>query len=203
MFWEQFWPSLVSKIIGAFLGFLGAIWTDRLFKINTDREKQLEEKRTVNSSLSTISRALELNHQKMQSLVTSFLNHQAPFDAALDSSAWEAFESEIIQLLHDSSLKQRIAYHFARLERISKLIDMHFDFSIGSSSALTQAQHVQNLLHDHLIPTLNDLVDESFELRKELMEIRSNASRNLNSFRIVSHQSLLIFVLTNQVRTVK
>ncbi len=98
------------------------------------------------------------------------MNHGAPFDAALDYSAWDALKVDVVQLLHDPALQQRIAYHFSRIQTLVGLIDKHYDFTFGLQSETNAAASTRESLREYLIPTLTSLVEESAALIARIEE---------------------------------
>ena len=167
-FWEAFWPNFASTLIGLLLGLPFALWTDRQITARSERRQRKEERNRLANSLDTLSRALSFNRERLKCLVQSLSNNRAPFDPALDYSAWDAVKSEIIQHLHNPTLQQRIAYHFSRMEAVTKLSDLYLNYVAGIGATIGGSEQMRDSLRGYLLNTLQQLDIESEQIMQAI-----------------------------------
>jgi hypothetical protein len=163
-FLKAFWPNFASTVLGLVLGLPLALWTNRLIISHGERLKRAEEQQRLTKALDTLTRALLFNRERLQTFAQKINNSLAPFDVAIDYSAWEASRSEITPYLRDPELQQRIAYHFSRLASVAKLNDMYLHYAAGIGAALGGSENTRDALRKYLTQVVSHLDNEANEL---------------------------------------
>lgn len=171
---DAFWPNLASTVIGLLLGLPLALWTDRRITARSEKRQRVEERKRLVESLDTLARALSFNRGRLKELTQSLSNNRAPFDPALDYSAWDAVKSEIIQHLHNPALQQRVAFHFSRMEAVTRLSDLYLNYVAGIGAAIGGSEQTSASLRGYLVKTLTQL-DVEAEQIIQAIEVAKNA----------------------------
>ena len=164
-FWTNFWPNFASTLFGLLLGLPLALWTNRIITSLQDRQNQKDKSQRLNNALQIIKATLTENQTRLSITVSALNNGEVQLDTQLDVSAWDAVKDDLSEYLHDPDLKKRIAYHFSRLNTMSKLNSMYLDLSVGIGSALTGNEQTKLALKNNLLRTASFLMVDNLDVR--------------------------------------
>ena len=163
-FWSDFFPNFASTVLGLILGLPIALWTNRQMSNAQDNQKQKELEVKLKDALRIIRATLAENQNRIQTTISTVNNNLVQFDIELDISAWDAVKEDIVNNLHDSGLKKKIAYHFSRLNSVTKLNSLYLDRTTGIASALGGAGATNAVLKNYLLETANFLNNDISEI---------------------------------------
>lgn len=170
-FCQSFWPSFVSTILGVIIGIPIALWLNRVITERGLKLEQEQEEQRLRQALDTLKNALSVNINSLSSYLNNISKNQVPFQLGIDYSAWDAVKPEISQFLKDPKLKQEIAFHFSKLVNLTKLNEMYLDLSAGVSSALQSSRTTSTALRQHLIQTVQNLINEASQLVSTISDL--------------------------------
>lgn len=176
-FLPAFWPDLVATVIGVVVGLPFAVWLTRHSVRVQDEARRREDRARLVAALQTVVAALKFNTTRLNLFQSQLSNKRAPFDVALDTSAWEAVRDEVIPFLRVPDLQRRSAYYFARLVSVGTLSRIYLDQVAGIGSALGGIEGTSENLRGFLIATCQELITTGEQLASELeSEARKNAA---------------------------
>jgi hypothetical protein len=167
-FWSAFWPNLASTILGVIIGLPAALWINRRVTQEADVQRQASERGAVAHALEILRLALGANKERLERYAKALAESSTLYDTGLDSSSWDALQSELTAELGDPDLRQRLAYHFSRTEAVKKLNDMYLNFSVGVESSMSNAAEVRRALGTALPRAVAELLQESQELMSSI-----------------------------------
>lgn len=163
-FWTNFWPNFVSTIAGLVLGLPIAIWTNHFInKKQLQNLKHIERERLI-KALTVLRDTMTENRNKLSLTIWTLNQNQVQFDTQIDGSAWDVVKPEIIQVLHDSELKRKLAYHFAALSTLIDLNKMYLNLNVGVNTTISGMEATKTALKNNIINGANNLTIEINEI---------------------------------------
>ncbi len=170
-FWSNFWPGLVSTVIGILVGVPIALYLTHYGVSIQEKAHQADERVRMHRGLESLAVAVRENAKILQHLSESVRENRVPFDVALDVTAWDVSKQEIIPFLHDAEMQRRIAHHFTRTESARRLFLLLLDQYVGVASALTGSVQFRKDLRSHLQREAENLSREADRLADDIAKV--------------------------------
>jgi len=167
-FWLGFFPNLASTLIGVIVGLPIALWLNKLAGGAAERRRLSDRRATLRKGLCGLLAALAHNRQRLEVLIETLKQNKAPFETALDTAAWEASREEIVPYLESPDLQRRIAFHFGRLQTVTRLCSLYLDLAAGVASVIGGVENTRNALRNHLVGTSTELLAQIEQLNSDI-----------------------------------
>jgi hypothetical protein len=165
-FWVNFWPNLASTICGLIIGLPLGLWTNRLVISSETRKQRKNDKNRLDNALQIIKETLVENLTRLENTRSVIQGNQVQFDTEIDTSAWDAIKSDIVQFLKVPLLQKRIAYHFSRIASYARLNQLYLDSTSGISSALLSSPVRRTNLKTYILENIEFLVSDSHQINQ-------------------------------------
>src|SRR6267378_4234999 len=142
-FWSDFLSNLLATLIGVIVGVPAGLWLNRRAVAQAEEKRKTTARSELAHTLDVLGLALNANRPRLQRLSQVIVQNQAMYDTGLDSSAWDAVQPYLTSDAGDSAIRQRLAYHFSRLDSVRRLSDRLLRYAVGVESALEGADKVR------------------------------------------------------------
>ena len=163
-FFDAFWPNLASTLIGIVLGLPLGLRINRKSVAQTEGVRRAGERLRVAHALKVLDKALTENRTRLDAFAAVLVQNQTLYDTAIDNSAWDAVKADLTTELSDPELRQRFAYHFARLATLVKLNDDYLSFLVGVGASMSSALATQASLAKVISALVTELQAEAQSL---------------------------------------
>jgi hypothetical protein len=160
-------------VVGILVGVPIAMWLANYGLSIQEKARQADERARLQRGLKSVGAAISDNSDRLRKLSDALRAGQAPYDVALDVSAWDVSKQEIIPFLQGAEMKRRIAYHFTRAESVRRLAALLLDQAVGVASALGTAAQTRTSLSSHLQAESDELSREARQLADDIGKLVS------------------------------
>ena len=174
-FWSGFWPNVAATLIGVVLGVPIALYLNTLAGRATHARTKEEGAVRLRNALSSLISSIAHNEAKLSSLQASLQQSRAVFDLGVDTAAWEATKSQVIENLENPDLYRRLALHHSNLQNLSRLCVMYLDMVAGIASAIGGVKGTRDSLRTYLLARSSELLAEAATLKSELVPLAQDA----------------------------
>jgi len=168
-FWKAFWPNLFATAIGVAIGVPIALWINNYTTFIGEQARQAQNREQLNQGLTVVLRELDFNRERLQHFADVLRKDEVLYDLGLDLSVWEVTKGEIVPLLRDPALQQRLAYHFGQLNALSKVSGLSMDQAYWPGWRRKPVPQVNIAVRKYLVEETRRLLEEIPRLKQEIL----------------------------------
>jgi hypothetical protein len=174
-FFSAFWPNLAATALGVVFAVPVGLYVNRLVVARSQRAQAAEERRRLVNALSVVVENLQANLPSLGNISKAYKSptETAFFDSQLDTAPWEAVRSEVVEHLGDPGLQGRLAAHFADIDRLNRLAQLHFEYGWGMLSSLSGSEKVRGPIRERVGKLAEALEAQAADLVTEVENVRS------------------------------
>jgi hypothetical protein len=124
LFWDAFWPSLASTLVGAALGVPLGLLINRSAILYTERSARRAETKLLKRTLQALDNALECNQEILCLLLNRTHRNAQELVKPLDIGTWDAVRALLPTSFPEPGLLRRLAYHWVQLVQVTSMHHM-------------------------------------------------------------------------------
>jgi len=159
-FLSDFWPNLAATVVGVTLGIPIGLWTNRKMIAHEKQTQDAEDRarfRTGLEEVLAILRANAFNAEVTVCILRDEVVEDVPPDPKLDSTAWEAYRSDVASMLRDPRLHVRLALYFERVALAKRLAEPLMLHALESEVATEDSSAKTRMMRKGLAMLLSDI----------------------------------------------
>lgn len=140
-FSDAFWPGFWATLVGVGLGIPAGLAVQHLVGLIANRKQAALDRAALSEVVDVLCHSLEDNSRSLSGLIADISAGETmiPVAGALVLSDWEVVREDVGKLVKSPHLRAKVGRWFEHLRGVDRLVTLHFEYSVGTVSAMSNA----------------------------------------------------------------